>query len=133
MTTETMGQRIRALRLGRDWTQEYLSKLLECSRVNVARIENGHRLPSTRNIGDLCGIFGVSEQYLRTGREIEDGPEFKEDDGFQLVGRPRDRCVAQLYPHTIAKVRSLAHEAGITIPEAMEQIVDYAIRNLKTT
>ena len=132
MTTETIGRRIRDLRVKNGWTQEYLGESLGCSRVNVARLENNYRLPSDRVIADLCVIFGVSEQYLRTGRTEKSTPQFECSEKFRMDGRPKERCVAQMYPSTLIKVRALAREAGVTIPEALDQIVCYAIRNLET-
>lgn len=132
MTTETIGHRIRSLRIAKGWTQEYLGERLGCSRGNVARIENDYRPPSKQGVADLCVLFGVSERYLQTGREIEDGPVFRDGGGFQIIGKPKDRCSVQVYPETLAKVKSLARESGVTIPEALDQIVEYAIRNLKT-
>ena len=132
MTTETIGSRIRSLRISKGWTQWNLAEKLGYSATSIARFESGLRLPSKRAIADMCVAFGVSERYLQTGREIEDGPEFKDGDGFRLIGKPKDRCIAQMYPETLAKVKALARESGLTIPEALEQIVEYAIRNLKT-
>lgn len=56
--------KIKELRLSRDWTQAELGKMLNCSDVTVGRYESGKRDLDTATICALCDIFGCSADYL---------------------------------------------------------------------
>lgn len=62
-----MKDRIKALRKKRDMTQEEFSSKLGLSRNFIAQIESGTKIPSERTIKDICRVFGVNEDWLRTG------------------------------------------------------------------
>jgi transcriptional regulator with XRE-family HTH domain len=57
-----VGARLRQLRCGRDLTTEAVAGKLLCSTTKIRRIETGARRASLRDVRDLCGIYGVSEQ-----------------------------------------------------------------------
>ena len=63
-----LGARIAALRRSRDMSQEQLAKVLGISPSAVGMYEQGRREPSAATLVALSGIFGVSTDYLLTGR-----------------------------------------------------------------
>ena len=133
MTTDSIGPRIRALRVAHRLSRAQLAERLELKTPSrIAKIEQGRSAPSDELIAQLTVVFGVSERFLRTGKEIEDGPGFEDTDTFRIYGKPKERCTALLYPQTLAKVKALSVEYGISIPETLDQIVEYALRHLKT-
>jgi tetratricopeptide (TPR) repeat protein len=66
---ETVGQRLRRLRLERGLSQRELSGP-GVSYAYVSRIEAGHRDPSDKAIKRLARRLGVSAEHLATGQEL---------------------------------------------------------------
>lgn len=53
------GDRVRALRVERDWTQEQLVERTGLDRAYLSEIENGHRNPSLTTIAKFASAFGM--------------------------------------------------------------------------
>ena len=67
----TLGERIRALRLGRDMSQEDLAEALGVSRQAVSKWEKNLSYPDTENLLSLAELFGVSADELALLRRQE--------------------------------------------------------------
>lgn len=63
-----LGARIAALRRHRGWSQTELAQRLKISASAVGMYEQGRREPSADTIVALAESFGVSTDYLLTGR-----------------------------------------------------------------
>src|SRR5205814_3090070 len=70
-TKETIGVRLRRLRLERGLSQRELSEP-GVSYAYISRIEGGARRPSVKALRMLARKLGVSADYLETGMEIRD-------------------------------------------------------------
>lgn len=57
-------QRIRALRVDHDLTQEQLAVLLDKSQQGYSHLENGNAKFSVEDIIILCKYYNVSSDYL---------------------------------------------------------------------
>jgi transcriptional regulator with XRE-family HTH domain len=57
-----LGARLRALRLEQGLTVDQVAELLLCSPSKVSRMETGQRGATQRDIRDLCGIYGVTQE-----------------------------------------------------------------------
>jgi transcriptional regulator with XRE-family HTH domain len=68
---ETIGQRLRRLRLERGFSQRELSSP-GVSYAYISRIEAGTRQPSVKALRMLARKLEVSVEYLETGREVGD-------------------------------------------------------------
>jgi tetratricopeptide (TPR) repeat protein len=68
---ETIGERLRRLRLERGLSQRELSEP-GVSYAYISRIEGGARRPSVKALRMLARKLGVSADYLETGSEIRD-------------------------------------------------------------
>src|ERR687886_2794303 len=68
---ETIGERLRRLRLARGMSQRELSGP-GVSYAYISRIEAGARRPSVKALRMLARKLGVSPEYLETGSEIRD-------------------------------------------------------------
>lgn len=66
---ETIGQRLKRLRLERGLSQRELSAP-GVSYAYISRIEGGTRQPSVKALRRLAGKLGVSASYLETGSEL---------------------------------------------------------------
>jgi transcriptional regulator with XRE-family HTH domain len=65
---ETINQRIKKVRESLDLSQRTFSKLLSASGGYIAGIEVGLRRANARLIKLIVSEFGVSEDWLRTGK-----------------------------------------------------------------
>ncbi len=59
-----LGQRLRTLRLGRDWTLERLSRSTGCSKAHLSRLEAGDRQASLAVLLRLAEIYDVPLETL---------------------------------------------------------------------
>jgi transcriptional regulator with XRE-family HTH domain len=57
-----LGARLRGLRLEKGLTVDQVAELLLCSPSKVSRMETGQRGATARDIRDLCGIYGVTQE-----------------------------------------------------------------------
>src|SRR3954453_12730442 len=69
--TETIGRRLRRLRLARGFSQRELSGP-GVSYAYISRIEAGTRQPSVKALRVLARKLGVSAEYLETGSDLRD-------------------------------------------------------------
>jgi transcriptional regulator with XRE-family HTH domain len=68
---ETIGQRLRRLRLEKGLSQRDLAEP-GVSYAYISRIEAGTRQPSVKALRKLAAKIGVSPEYLETGSDIDD-------------------------------------------------------------
>src|SRR2546423_10930205 len=71
---ETIGQRIRRVRLARKLSQDALS-VPGVSGAYISRIEAGQREPSLKALRKLAERLGVTAEYLETGLEVPQAAE----------------------------------------------------------
>lgn len=67
-TEQTIGQRVRELRLERDWTQAELGERADLDHTAVSRIEHDRVKPTRRTLRDLVRAFDVPVEQL-TGEQ----------------------------------------------------------------
>ena len=70
-----LGMRIAALRKNAGWNQTELASRLQISPSAVGMYEQGRREPSAQILVALAEVFGVSVDYLLTGRGRESEQE----------------------------------------------------------
>jgi len=66
---KSLGEVLKALRMQRKMTQEFVAETLGVSRQAVSKWENGSSDPSTANLLALAKLFGVSAEELL--REVQ--------------------------------------------------------------
>lgn len=81
----TIGEQIRDARKALSLTQKEFSAALGMSENYIWQIEKGQREPSDRTISDICRIFAIREEWLRTGTGEMREPMTKEEEIAQLV------------------------------------------------
>lgn len=62
-----MNERIKSIRLDLGLTQAEFGERLCLSQNYVWMVEKGDRFPSDRTVADICRVFNVNEDWLRTG------------------------------------------------------------------
>jgi transcriptional regulator with XRE-family HTH domain len=128
---DSIGTRIRNLRTARGWTQKQTADALGlCTKAAIGKFERNECGLSDETINGLSNLFGVTPDFLRMGNDSQrlPAPGVRR---FRIHGKPKERTGVQLYPTTVAKVKRLARENGISVAEAVDQIVDYAISSLE--
>lgn len=65
-----LGERICLLRRRQGWSQAELAKCLKVSPSTVGMYEQGRREPSLTAAVELSRVFGVSIDYLLTGKPL---------------------------------------------------------------
>ena len=63
-----LGARIATLRRSKKWNQEQLAQRLQVSPSAIGMYEQGRREPNAEILVSLAEIFGVSVDYLLTGK-----------------------------------------------------------------
>ena len=71
-----MRERFKILRKDTGLTQKDFAARVGLSQNFIAQIESGSKVPSDRTVSDICRIFRVNEDWLRTGEgDMYDLPE----------------------------------------------------------
>ncbi len=70
--TIKLSDRIKDLRKQKGWTQADLHKKTGISMGMIGGIENGTRNPSDKSINKIAEAFGVSQDWLKSGKEKSD-------------------------------------------------------------
>ena len=70
-----LGERIALLRRGKGWSQMELAQRLHISASAVGMYEQGRREPSLEGLVELAAVFGVSADYLLTGKPLTQADE----------------------------------------------------------
>src|SRR5947207_11023988 len=112
-STETIGERLRRLRLERGLSQRELSEP-GVSYAYISRIEGGARRPSVKALRMLARKLGVTADYLETGSEIRDTEEreLRIADAELQLRLADDTAEAE---RTLERLRGEALEAGDTL------------------
>ncbi len=79
----TIGERISELRRAASLSQEYVAEKLGVSRQAVSKWETDASSPDTYNLIALAELFGVSVEYLATGKTSSPTPEKTHKDNLQ--------------------------------------------------
>lgn len=122
----TLGERVRTLRLERGLSQDDLAQAIGKRGNSVGRIERDAMGASAETVVELARVFGVSADYLLTGREGDMAQEAPpgladflaspeghdlspaERDGLAMIGRGLQRMGLQPTPYSYAAAVGIA-------------------------
>lgn len=77
-----MKERIKAIRLALELTQDEFADGLDCSRGVVSNIEYGYVQPKEKIINRICKTYNVNKEYILEGR----GEMFRKDPLGDRIG-----------------------------------------------
>lgn len=83
----TMGERIRAVRVAHNLTQQEFADKIGCSRGALANYEIGRNEPINTVIVAICREFSIDEHWLRTGEGEMRVPRSREEEIAYMVGK----------------------------------------------
>ena len=98
-----IGERIKSIRRSVGKTQQELADALNLKRNTIATYEMGKSEPSDRTIADICRLYNINEQWLRTGAGemfLDLGPDAQLEkifDQIQLSGDETIRAIIRTY------------------------------------
>lgn len=81
----TIADRVLEIRKANGLSQAAFAEQLNLSQNFIWMVEKGQREPSDRTISDICRIFAIREEWLRTGSGEMQEPMTKEEEIAQLV------------------------------------------------
>lgn len=113
-----MKERIKHIRAVLNLTQTEFAKQAGISRSIVAAYEGGNAPISERTMNDICRVFNVNEQWLRTG----DGPMFKEQDNLDNMLTAE---VAKLVRSSDEFTKKLVYQYLALPQDAKEKVKDF--------
>ena len=113
-----MNERIRAVRADAGISQEKFASSLKLSRQYVALLETGERVPSDRTIADICRVYSVREEWLRTGS----GDRYVQQESDQVEDLVSSRCLPQRMVALLQRVSSLDPDVQESIVKLVESI-----------
>lgn len=105
--------KIKELRLSRDWTQAELGKMLNCSDVAVGRYESGKRDLDTATICALCDIFGCSADYLLGRAELLSPDLTPDEEELLLAWRAADDHDRAIVSLTLAPYKEESSSSAV--------------------
>lgn len=87
----TIGERIRALRTSKHWSQYKLALLSEVKRSTIDRIENRKtREPRQENLRKIAKAFNITYEQFVAGTDLETGTEQPKEESYEeLLDRAR--------------------------------------------
>lgn len=77
-----MKDRIRLIRKESGLTQEEFAKKIDLTKNYISLVENGGRTLADRTVSDICRIFSINENWLRTGSGEMRNPEEDEEAAY---------------------------------------------------
>lgn len=83
---ETVGDRIKRLRLGRNLTQIQLAKAIGIKQGSLTQLERGKsKAPASKTLTKLARLFEVDPEWLMTGKGMQHPINALGDDEAELV------------------------------------------------
>lgn len=116
----TIGQRIKAIRVAKNLTQDELGARIGIGKSALSLIETGRNTPSEQTIRSICREFGVREAWLRDGT----GDMFSAVPHNLILEAELREFLGEADPFKEALIRILLRLP----PEHWETLRDYAVR-----
>lgn len=94
-----IGERIKQARKAVGKTQQEFADAIGLKRNTIANYEIGQIQPSDRTIADICRIFSISEEWLRTGQGemfIQISPDEELDYILGQIGAGADDTIVRI-------------------------------------
>lgn len=113
----TLGEKVRSLRLKRNWSQEHLGSLLGLSSGWVTAVENAKSRTPTHRIVELAKVFRVDPAVLTSET---DGKEIKKPTHVKALPTARKEAVA-LKPLFNKPIDEQVVEAAMMLHDCLEK------------
>lgn len=118
-----MNERIKMVRSSAKMTQSEFADKLGLTKNYISLVENGNRDPSERTLNDICRIFAVNPEWLRTGEGEPFNPPSRSeelaaifekveigDDAKSRLIRAMARLPDEAFPALLEAVKGIAKD-----------------------
>ena len=119
-----MNERIKEVRKTLGKTQDEFSKKIGLSRNFIAQVEIGTKVPSERTINDICRIFSVNEEWLRTGEGEMFKPKTKDEQIAELLGDIQSTGEENFKHKLVSALAKLNDSDWDTLEKLVDSIAD---------
>ena len=72
LTNQTVGSRVKQLRLALGKSQEEFAKDINMTAGYISQVENEISQPSDRTVEAICGAYSISPEWLKRGIDMPD-------------------------------------------------------------
>lgn len=118
-----MNNRIKEVRTTKKLTQDAFAADLNISKNYVWMIEKGEREPGDRTIKDICRIYGVNEEWLRTGEGEMMRPLEREEEIAKLANKMLDEVEPSIRNAFIRAVMATNNETLQALKDFSETFI----------
>lgn len=118
-----MISRIKKIRKDADVTQVEFAQVLGLSRSMISQVEAGMQIFSDRSIRDICRIYNVNEEWLRTGIGEPYVPRTRNEeiaDFLNSIMEDEPDSIRRIFIETFSK---LPYEAWVVLDQLAEEYV----------
>lgn len=129
---QVVADNLRAIRIKRCWTQQFVADQLQISQRTISRAETGRGL-SKDTMKRLCGLYQVPVSYMyeeHHGEEERNVDLIPDDVALGLMYK--HSLIADLQRETIYRFNGVIKRKGIMTSEDVEHIIPEVITQKKT-
>ena len=107
---EILGDRIRLIRINRDFSQEKLAEATNLTRESINRIEKGSVKPKLETVTEIAGILNIPVDYL-----IGMNEDAQRDPGAEILHLLLgcNRLEKQILVETLQSLKTILYSVGI--------------------
>lgn len=119
-----MNERISLIRKDAGLTQEeFGAKVGGLSRNYIWMVEKGDRIPSDRTISDICRVFNVNEEWLRTGQGEMFKPKSRNEELFEFATKVAEGDPGSIQAQLLAVMARLTDEQWEVLAQVAHEFV----------
>ena len=120
-----MNERIALIRKEAGLTQEeFGAKVGGLSRNYIWMVEKGDRVPSDRTISDICRIFNVNEEWLRTGEGEMFQPKSRNEELMEFATSVAEGGPGSIQAQLLAVMSRLTDEQWEVLAQVAREFVE---------
>lgn len=120
-----MNERISLIRKDAGLTQEeFGAKVGGLSRNYIWMVEKGDRIPSDRTISDICRVFNVNEEWLRTGQGEMFKPKSRNEELFEFATKVAEGDPGSIQAQMLAVMARLTDEQWEVLAQVAHEFVE---------
>lgn len=99
---------------------------LNVSQAFISQLCSGVKQPSDRTISDICRVFNVSEEWLRTGAGEMFKPKSRNEELFEFATKVAEGDPGSIQAQLLAVMARLTDEQWEVLAEVAREFVEEA-------
>lgn len=118
-----MQDRIKELRKYKGMTQAEFGECIGVRGNTITTYENGTRTPSEAVLLSICRVFGVNEQWLRTGEGEMFKPKSRNEELFEFAAKVAEGDPGSIQAQLLAVMSRLTDEQWEVLAQVAREFV----------